>query len=445
MKYTGLRYSPIIIPLLLLISMIMVYSCRKTSNSTNSNSTYFRVYQEVNLFKSSVIKIDYYDVQRIVQDAAGNNYTIYWDTTVTAGIGYSMGVIKTDQNGTTIWKKTYPYNPNINSNRWDDFLCDGQNLYFLASAPYSNLDAFQLLKIDTAGNLDKTNFLANLSVPTNTIWYMNNITLSKGNIITSGVTRDKTKFVRKPFLSLFSPNGSVIWQNFNLPADTFVSNARNYDDVFIEGITEAEDGSYYCASNGDCYNITGEWDTSKLWFYHISKSGQVLSARPKIVGWRKNTNYDLTPYYYSFVEIYSIVNNQFIIVNQKVHNTNVDPTTLASLDIWRVDSTGTILDSIEVKSDYSLLLGKTIKRANGNILICGVTTKDITSPMESVLIEVSPGLNTKIKKIASKTESIAIKGINETKDGYIIGSGIIQTFGTDKNNLFIIKTNMDEH
>ncbi len=430
---------------LLALVLVVGISCRKNKEVNTQSNSFFKVYQNVNLFKSSVFKNDYYNVQRIVVDAAGNIYTVYWDSIVTPGIGFSMGVLKTDNTGKTLWKKTYPFNPNINSNRWDDLLCDGYNLYFLASAPYSNLDAFQLLKLDTAGNLDKSNFLTKLPVPTNTIWYTNNITLTKRNIIISGVTLDISTFVRKPFLSLFSPNGRVIWQNFNLPADTKAISSRNYDDVFIEGITEAEDGSYYCASNGDCYDNTGTWHTTKLWFYHISQSGQVLFAKPKIVGWRKNTLYDLTPYFYSFVEIYSIVNNQYIIVNQKIHNTNVDPTTFASLDIWKVDSTGTILDSIEVRSDYSLLLGKTIKRANGNILICGVTSKDITSPLESILIEVGPDLKTKIKKIASNNESIAIKGIYETSEGYILGSGIIQSFGTDRNNLFIIKTNMNEY
>ena len=444
MKYLEISNSHKSLPLLLLIAMVMINACRKGNTTNNSTNTYFRVYQEANLFKSPVVKNDYYDVQRIVQDASGNNYTIYWDSISTLGIGYSLGILKTAPNGKPIWKKVYPYNPNINSNRWDDLLCDGQNLYFLATGPYSNLDAFKLFKLDTAGNLDNTNFLANLPVPTNTIWYMNNITLTNGNIITSGIIRNQTTLVRKPFMALFGPNGNVIWQNFNLPADTFVTLTKKCDDVFIEGIAEAEDGSYYCASNGDCYDITGNWDTTKLWFYHISKSGQVLSAKPKIVGWRKNTTYDLTPYFYSFVEIYSILNNQFIIVNQKVHNTNVNPLTFASLDIWKVDSSGKILDSIEVKSDYSLLLGKTIKRANGNILISGVTSKQMTSPLESILIEVSPNLNTKIKKVASTTESIAIKGIYETRDDYILGSGIIQSFGTDKNNLFIIKMNMNE-
>ena len=92
-----------------------------------------------------------------------------------------------------------------------------------------------------------------------------------------------------------------------------------------------------------------------------------------------------------------------------------------------------------------MLLGKTIKRVNGNILISGVTSKDITSPLQSILIEVNPELKTKIKKVSSPNESIAIKGISETKDGYILGSGIIQSFGSDNNNLFIIKTNMNEN
>ncbi len=430
--------------LLILLTIAILYSCNKSTDTNYNRSTYFRVYQDVKLYQSPIVKNDYYDVQRIVQDNAGNNYTIYWDTLKTPGIGYSTGILKTDPAGNIIWRKTHPYNPNINSNRWDDFICDGQNLFFLATAPFSNLDGFQLLKLDTAGNLGKINFLENLAVPLNTIWYMNNITLTNGNIITTGVTRNNATFVHKPFISLFSKNGDVIWQNFNIPADTSAINSRTYNDAFIEGITEAEDGSYYCASNGDCVDITGTWDTTKLWFYHFDKGGKLLSARPKIVGWRKNTLYDLTPYFYSFVEIYSIADNKFMIVNQKVYNTNLNPGTFASLDIWKVDSIGNVLDSIEVKSDYSLLLGKTIKRSNGDILISGVTSKVITSPLESILIEVSPNLSTKIKRISSTTQSIAIKGICETKDGYILGSGIIQSFGKDNNNLFIIKTDMNE-
>jgi|GEM_PF-5813141 len=440
-----LFYTRRMLAIFILFTIVFTLSCKKTT-ITNRSDTFFKVFTGMPLYWAASGKNDYWDVQRIVADNAGNLYAVYWDSTFTPGIGLSTGILKTDKFGNMIWRKAYPYFPSLNNARYDDLVCDGRWLYLLCTGAGGIVNC-KLIRIDTAGNLDSTNMLSNLSLPAANQYWMNGIQLNNGQIFTSGTNRSTSSSkIKKPFVALFSASGPVIWQNYTLPADTELIKT-DHDDCYVEGMDIESDGSYICATNGDSYDPTDMVDTTKLWLYHIDgASGNLLFAKPIVAGYRSNvTEINITPYFFSYVMLFTLPDKTFMVVNQKL-NTKTDASVLLAIDIWKIDTGGNILDSLELSEDYSLTLGKTIKRNNGNILISGTSTRIINSPYKSMLYEISPDLTLlKTKEFSSPTQSISIRGIGETTDGYVIGSGLIQTAGEDKANMFIFKTDLNEN
>ena len=418
-------------------------ACKKTHTSPPTTNDFLKVYN-VHLWSTNLANFAL--TGSIATDNDGNNYFWFYDSIASPNL--RLAIVKTNKTGDLIWKKNYflnvpgNSNPNLSLPVYKNFICGDQYLYLLGSDTSSANCLFKLNCVD--GNTNSRITFDNILPPNtfvNSIW-----PASDGNILLICSKLNIYNYA-SPGLSLITTSGTQLWSWFQLPY------ATSHTSETANAITELKDGSFMF---GTLYvnkkdTLAGQFsETRTLKFYHISNSGS-LSGTNAINGGTDLSNNMGGLYAYDSIDairsyyLFSNTAGGYNIISTAAYKNDSRYLNRIKLlktdDSFRVTSTGyinpppgnSVLSSVVQKTDGTILASVFNDGAPQILYSCS-------------LYNIAPdGSSTAINDLPLSYQSIFITDISQAKDGHLLFTGVLQTYATDTNNVFLMKTDNNLH
>jgi len=429
-----------------------LFSCKKTATSPFPADTFFKVYS-VPIANGTGTLSNITFGGNIVTDDSGNTYIFYFNNLVANGGVISL--LKTDKYGKMAWYKNYiPFVPYLEFSYYGICLIRiGETLYLSGKDSTQN---WTMLKFNCPdGKLTGQISLGGILPPgarsgslyISTIWQT-----KEGNILVNGYFTAAAGYT-KPLLVMMNISGDIIWSKSDFPFHFPNSTQVNYDAENGYCMDELPDGSFLFGTVASCWiDITtvSEVETYTLNFYHISSSGSLLSTDSLAAGghigyFNSPTTIFLDSNVGEITEFFVFPSPQggYIIVGEETYNLVLSN----RIKVIRTDASYHVLDSSYIApANSSLLISGIIQKTDGAILL---SVYDEQLPVTNDLCnlyEIAPDISVKkIQEVGLLSQSVYMSGMTQTNDGHIVMGGLIQTNGLDTNNIFILKTDENEH
>jgi len=439
--------------LLIAFCICNLLACKKTTTSPYPSDTFLKVYS-LPLAKGQGTSTTANSVYSIVSDQSGYIYTYYDDSlpgsTATYSDASSIAILKTDKYGNIVWKKHYAvFYVHGQDAYYYNFICNGQTLYLLGQDTLNN---WTILKFNCSDGQLTGQIPLNGLLPTGSVagsLYVIGMTLNnEGDFMLSSWYNVSNGF-QAPMLTRLNTDGSVKWSKSDFPIPSLHPH-ESFEN--IRCITETGTGDFLVGTvllSLPDSNASYEIATFTMNFYHFSSTGNLLSKDSLPGG--ASIGYQNTSFYGRFYNSDGEINSfstfpapqgGYIIVADENYQFSS-----YRLKIFKTDNSFNVLDSAFIAPpNCNLYYSGIIQKADGTIVVSVIDEALPLTNNFGYVYEVAPDLTIKkIEQIGLTSQSVVINGMNATYDGHIIMSGVIQKNGIDTNNLFILKTDNNEH
>ncbi len=432
-----------IFTILIIAFLACFLACKKTHNTPGSSSDFLKVF---NVHVWSINTGSSATTGTIATDNTGNIYFWYYDSL--ANPQNRIAIVKTNLQGDVIWKVHFFFYAGsgglnfllpVNKN----FICSGQYLYLFGNDT-SNIQC--LLKLNCSDGAVNSKIIFSNILPDSTT--VNSIWPSKNGNILLNCTASNVNTNTRPGLSMITTAGTVVWNWYQLPFGNL------YNSEVANSLVELTDGSFIFGTMysklTDASNMN-YLDTRTLKFYHLSSSGTLTrnytlsggSDTQSTSGISVAENVDATKQF----SLFSNPGGGYYIISTVYYNKNTFAAPfriklLKTDDSFRVTNTSYI--SLPSGNTF---ISSAIQKADGNILVSVFDNSLVAKVLyKCTLYNVAPDASSSsINDLPLSYQSIFITDINQINDGHLLFTGVLRTYATDTDNVFLMKTDNSVH
>lgn len=318
-------------------------------------------------------------------------------------------LIKTNENGEEIWKKTYFDQTDCHSNGYNVFESDDGGFYVFGSSVKKNTDDYCpfMLKTDSEGNEKWTKYFGN------DVGQCNAIVQDKtGNFVLGCYKWGILSLVK------ITKDGELLWvrKPFN-------------EEFYCNSIIQAEDNGYVLVGSGN--GVTpGDGLTCAL-----------------VIKTDFNGNFELSHKFCQYVhtrpESICLTSDGGFIITGTAENYKENFYDSADLFLYKLNSSGKLLWSKTYGDYYSNNGGTVIETYQKGLLLVGDTWNSSNNTSDAYLIKADEnGDSIWSKKINVANNEFRCRSVQLTKDSGFVFTGFTRDL-YQKDNVFIVKTDKD--